>query len=151
MLIHGIPVIVVSRMLGHAKPSITLDVYGHLLPSMQIEAAEKIDVLITPVTVQQVAPGCTRKRPFHDMVIDRTPISAPIKAIYPQGWGYFSGRNRTRTYDLFCVSAIEGESIMLYPLYMVHIVWTIPGLSNWYVNCSALKGQQGLYTELYDG
>jgi integrase len=63
MLNHGIPVIVVSRMLGHAKPSITLDVYGHLLPSMQIEAAEKIDVLITPVSVQQVAPGCTRLHP----------------------------------------------------------------------------------------
>jgi hypothetical protein len=38
----------------------TLDVYGHLLPGMQIEAAEKIDVLITAVAVQQVAPGCTR-------------------------------------------------------------------------------------------
>jgi integrase len=25
------PVIVVSKMLGHSKPSITLDVYGHLL------------------------------------------------------------------------------------------------------------------------
>jgi len=63
MLNHGIPVIVVSRMLGHAKPSITLDVYGHLLPSMQIEAAEKIDVLITPVALHQVAPGCTRLHP----------------------------------------------------------------------------------------
>jgi hypothetical protein len=38
-------------MRDHAKPSITIDVYGHLLPSMQIEAAEKIDVLITPVAV----------------------------------------------------------------------------------------------------
>jgi hypothetical protein len=60
---HIIPVIVIPRMLGHVKPSTTLDVYGHLLPKMQIEAAEKIDVLITPVAVQLVAPGCTRLHP----------------------------------------------------------------------------------------
>jgi hypothetical protein len=60
---HDTPVIVMSKMLGHVKPSITLDVYGHLLPNMQIEAAVKIDVLITPVAVQQVAPGCTRLHP----------------------------------------------------------------------------------------
>ena len=93
MLNHGIPIIVVSRMLGHAKPSITLDVYGHLLPSMQIKAAEKIDELITPVLLEPVAPGCTRKRSFHDMAIDLTPIYTPIKENHPQGWGHFSGRN----------------------------------------------------------
>ena len=43
MLNHGIPVIVVSRRLGHAKPSITLDVYGQLIPSMQAEAAQTDD------------------------------------------------------------------------------------------------------------
>ena len=31
MLNHGIPVIVVSGMLGHSKPSITLDIYGHCI------------------------------------------------------------------------------------------------------------------------
>jgi len=51
MLNHGVPVIVVSRRLGRSKPSITLDIYGHLIPCMQVEAAEKIDVLITPVAV----------------------------------------------------------------------------------------------------
>ena len=56
MLNHGIPVIVVSRRLGHAKPSITLDIYGHLLPGMQEEAAELMDELITPVPVQQLHP-----------------------------------------------------------------------------------------------
>ena len=49
MLNHSIPVIVVSRRLGHAKPSITLDVYGHLFPSFQAEAAQQIDDFITPV------------------------------------------------------------------------------------------------------
>jgi integrase len=52
MLNVGIPVIVVSRRLGHARASITLDVYGHLIPTMQTEAAEKIDELVTPVAVE---------------------------------------------------------------------------------------------------
>jgi len=52
MLNHDVPVIVVSRRLGHARTSITLDVYGHLLPSMQAEAAELIDALVTPTQVK---------------------------------------------------------------------------------------------------
>jgi integrase len=52
MLNAGIPVIVVSRRLGHARASITLDVYGHLIPSMQSEAAELIDQMVTPVAVE---------------------------------------------------------------------------------------------------
>ena len=52
MLNTGIPPIVVSRRLGHAKASITLDVYGHLIPTMQAEAANQIDELIMPVAVQ---------------------------------------------------------------------------------------------------
>lgn len=46
MLNYGVPVIVVSRRLGHARPSITLDVYGHLIPSMQDEAARLMDDLM---------------------------------------------------------------------------------------------------------
>ena len=52
MLNAGIAVIVVSRRLGHARASITLDIYGHLIPTMQSEAAEKIDDLVTPIAVQ---------------------------------------------------------------------------------------------------
>ncbi len=51
MLNHGIPVIIVSRRLGHAKASITLDVYGHLLHEMQDEAARLMDSLVTPQPV----------------------------------------------------------------------------------------------------
>jgi integrase len=61
MLNHDIPVLVVSRMLGHSRPSITLDVYGHLIPSAQSEVAEKMDELITPMEVT-VAPNCA---PLH--------------------------------------------------------------------------------------
>jgi len=52
MLNHGVPVIIASRSLGHARPSITLDVYSHLIPSMQAEAAEMIEELIMPIAVQ---------------------------------------------------------------------------------------------------
>jgi integrase len=51
MLNYGTPVIVVSERLGHSKASITLDVYGHLIPSQQIEAARLMDELMTPVAL----------------------------------------------------------------------------------------------------
>ena len=56
MLNHGVPVIVVSRRLGHARPSITLDVYGHLIPNMDEAAAQKIDELVIPIELHQTAP-----------------------------------------------------------------------------------------------
>jgi len=52
LLNHGIPVIIVSKILGHSKPSITLDVYGHLYHEMQDEAAITIDKLVTPIQVE---------------------------------------------------------------------------------------------------
>ncbi len=52
LLNHGVPVLVVSKMLGHSKPSITLDVYGHLYHEMQGEAAEIMDKLVTPVRIE---------------------------------------------------------------------------------------------------
>jgi integrase len=52
LLNHGIPAIVVSRRLGHYKVSMTLDIYGHLIPEMQNEAADLIDELITPIPVE---------------------------------------------------------------------------------------------------
>ena len=52
MLNNGIPLIVVSRRLSHSKPSITLDVYGHLIPSKQHEAAALMDEILTPIAVE---------------------------------------------------------------------------------------------------
>lgn len=46
MLNHGIPVLIASRRLGHSKPSITMDVYGHMIPSKQAEAATLLDQLM---------------------------------------------------------------------------------------------------------
>jgi integrase len=39
---------VVSERLGHASVGITLDLYSHVLPSMQTEAAQAIDALFAP-------------------------------------------------------------------------------------------------------
>jgi integrase len=63
MLNHGIPVIVVSSRLGHAKPSITQNVYGHLIPSMHSGVGDMIDDLITPIELPSSAPNCTRSAP----------------------------------------------------------------------------------------
>jgi len=52
MLNNGIPVIVVSKILGHSKPSVTLDVYGHLYNEMQDKAAQLMDDLVTPIQIQ---------------------------------------------------------------------------------------------------
>ena len=52
MLNNGIPVIIVSRRLGHSQPSITMDVYGHLSPGKQQEAASLIDQLLTPIQIE---------------------------------------------------------------------------------------------------
>jgi len=51
MLANNVPVNIVSRRLGHARPSITLDIYSHLIPSQQQEVARLIDDIITPIPV----------------------------------------------------------------------------------------------------
>ena len=43
LLKAGVHPKVVSERLGHASIGITLDIYSHVLPSMQEEAAERID------------------------------------------------------------------------------------------------------------
>jgi len=42
-LSRGIPVKVVSEMLGHASVAITLDTYSHVLPNMQQGAARVME------------------------------------------------------------------------------------------------------------
>jgi integrase len=54
MLHKGVSVLVVSKRLGHAKASITLDIYGHLVPSMQEQAAEIMDEVTTPVSLPEM-------------------------------------------------------------------------------------------------
>jgi len=43
MLKAGVPLMVVSAILGHARPSTTLNYYGHVLPGMHDAAIEQLD------------------------------------------------------------------------------------------------------------
>jgi integrase len=45
MLLQGVHPKIVSERLGHSSIGITLDIYSHVLPSMQSEAAEAFDQL----------------------------------------------------------------------------------------------------------
>ena len=51
MLQAGVHPKVVQERLGHSDISLTLNTYSHVLPSMQEEAADKMDELLTPIEV----------------------------------------------------------------------------------------------------
>jgi len=46
MLAAGVPVKVVSEMLGHSSPAITLNIYQHTVPSMAKEAGEALSAAL---------------------------------------------------------------------------------------------------------
>jgi integrase len=46
LLKAGVPVQVVSQRLGHSDPGFTLRLYGHVLPSMQADAVNKISRMV---------------------------------------------------------------------------------------------------------
>lgn len=46
LFVQKIPAKVVQEMLGHSDISMTLGVYSHVLPDMQAEAAESLDILL---------------------------------------------------------------------------------------------------------
>ena len=48
LLAAGVPVKVVSERLGHTTIAMTMDVYGHLLPGMDADAAARFDQVINP-------------------------------------------------------------------------------------------------------
>ena len=71
MLLRGVPVFTVSKVLGHSKPSVTLDIYGHLIPGALEVAAQVMEDALTPVAIslgqnvpqmvdRAIAPGCTQ-------------------------------------------------------------------------------------------
>jgi len=43
---NGIPILIVSTRLGHSKPGIMIDIYGHLIPGRQEEAAQLMNNLM---------------------------------------------------------------------------------------------------------
>lgn len=46
LLQAGVPVKVVSERLGHATVALTLDTYAHVLPAMDLDAAERFGDLL---------------------------------------------------------------------------------------------------------
>lgn len=52
MLQRNVPVFTVSKILGHSKPSVTLDIYGHLIPGALAAAAQAMEEALTPVAIQ---------------------------------------------------------------------------------------------------
>jgi integrase len=57
MLNNGIPVLIVSKRLGHSSVSVTLDTYAYFIPEMQQGIGDMMDELISPVKVK-IAPKC---------------------------------------------------------------------------------------------
>lgn len=51
MLQHNIPIAEVSRILGHSKVSITLDIYAHYIPGIETAAAALMDQITTTIAV----------------------------------------------------------------------------------------------------
>lgn len=47
LLLSGIPVKVISERLGHSTTRVTQDIYSHVLPQMQDQAADEVDKLFT--------------------------------------------------------------------------------------------------------
>ncbi|WP_231581369.1 hypothetical protein [Domibacillus enclensis] len=47
LLSQGVNAKVISERLGHSNIKTTLDIYSHVLPNVQEEAANQIDVLFT--------------------------------------------------------------------------------------------------------
>ena len=53
MLSHGVAALVVSKILGHSSPSITLGIYAHSTLDMQDHAASVIEEIVAPVACLQ--------------------------------------------------------------------------------------------------
>jgi len=51
MINHGIPIVIVSKILGHSKPSVTLNIYAHCITEYQHEAAKVMDEITMPMAI----------------------------------------------------------------------------------------------------
>jgi hypothetical protein len=85
----GVPVKVVSERLGHASPTITLTIYGHVIPGMQADAAQQVAALVLNPT-EPTRPFDTRLTQRHPPTPTHTaPLSHPAqwrpKSTYTKG------------------------------------------------------------------
>jgi integrase len=51
MLNHGVPALVVSKILGQSNPSVTLNIYAHSTLEMQNQASSIMDEIVTPIPI----------------------------------------------------------------------------------------------------
>lgn len=58
----GIHPKIVQETSGHADISLTMNTYSHALPTLQREAAEKMDELVTMIEVEKVAGSMIEKK-----------------------------------------------------------------------------------------
>jgi integrase len=87
---RGVPLLVVSRQLGHSSISITADIYGHLLPDATREAATAWESILTEQkrnpdatgTIESTEHGATIGEPVN-------PQSARPEKIFPRRAGSF--------------------------------------------------------------
>ena len=72
MISNGIPAVIVSKILGHANPSITMNIYAHVSIEMQSEAAKLMENLVTPIPVNLDADFKEEniKNPLHPVAPD---------------------------------------------------------------------------------
>jgi integrase len=81
----GVPAKVVSEQLGHASSAFTLDVYAHVLPHMQTEAAKRVAALLR-------MDGCEREA-------IQAGVRKPPQSVHPEQWAsearpYFAQESR---------------------------------------------------------
>ena len=79
----GVPPKVVAEQLGHASAAFTLDVYSHLLPHMQEEAAMRVEQILTgPVLLHRRSSG---KRPWPTQTWKKPPERVDTARVRTRG------------------------------------------------------------------
>lgn len=56
---------IVQEHLGHSDISLTLNTFSHVLPSIQKEAAEKMDEILVPIEISAVLNKIKKPSPPH--------------------------------------------------------------------------------------
>ena len=94
MLRQGIHPKVVAERLGHASTRMTLDVYSHVIPAMESEAAAKVDLALREALCQQS--GQQSALPVPPVQEKNAAKAHGLRVIS-------GGRSRTRTSDLILI------------------------------------------------
>jgi len=97
MLRHGLSPKVVADRLGHASTRMTLDVYSHVLPGIESDAAVKVDIALRGVLGQQSG---QQSELSIAAAVDSTPANTCGVRLFR------GGRNRARTCDPLLVREV---------------------------------------------